>query len=68
MKLMVSRGSRACSISAMAPSAVGSSCYPPGWLPQILSKVASSNQSFYQKLKALALIGLVAMVPMVISS
>ena len=46
----------------------GSDSCPTGWFPQIPSKVAGSNQSFYQKLKALALIGLVAMVPMVIAS
>ena len=46
----------------------GSDCCPMGWLPQIPSKVAISNQSFYQKLEALALIGLMVMVPMVIAS
>ena len=50
------------------PIGCGSGCCPTGWLPQIPSKVAGSNQSFYHKLEALALIGLVAIVPMVIAS
>ena len=50
------------------PVGRGRGYYPPGWLPQIPSKVADSNQSFYQKFEALALIGLVAMVPVVITS
>ena len=46
----------------------GSNCCPAGWLPQIPSKVVGLNKSFYQKLEALALIGLVDMVLMVIAS
>ena len=42
--------------------------YPSGWLPQIPYKVAGLNQSFYYKFEALALIGLMVMVPMVITS
>ena len=49
------------------PVGCGSNCCPTGWFPQISSKVAGSNQFFYQKLEALALIGLVDMVPMVIA-
>ena len=45
-----------------------SGCCPPGWLPQLPSKVASPNQLFYKKFEALAVIGLVAMVPVVIAS
>ena len=50
------------------PIGYGSDCCPTVWLPQIPSKVAGSNHSFHHKLKALALIGLVAMVSMVIAS
>ena len=50
------------------PAGRGRSYCPPGWLPQISSKVAGSDQSFYHKFEALALIGLVAMIPMVITS
>ena len=45
----------------------GSNRCPLGWSPQISSKVAGSNQSFHQKFEALALIGLVAMVPVIIA-
>ena len=50
------------------PAGCGSSYCPPGWLPQIPSKVTGLNQLFHQKLEALAVIGLLAMVPVVISS
>ena len=50
------------------PTGCGRGYCPPGWLPQLPSKVAGSDQSFYHKFEALALIGLVAMVPMVITS
>ena len=49
------------------PVNCGSNRCPSGWLPQISSKVAGSNQSFHQIFKALALIGLVAMVPVIIT-
>ena len=50
------------------PMGCGSSCCPPDRLPQIPSKVADSNQFFYHKYKAMELIGLMAMVPVVITS
>ena len=50
------------------PAGCGSSCCPPGWLPQVPSEVAGPNQLFYQKFEALAVIGLLAMVPVVIAS
>ena len=50
------------------PVGCGSDCCPAGWLPQVPSKVAGPNQFFYQKLEALAVIGLVAMVPVIIAS
>ena len=46
----------------------GGNCCPPGWLPQKSSEMAGSNQFFYHKFEALALIGLVAMVLVVIAS
>ena len=50
------------------PANYGHGYCPLGWLPQIPSKVAGSNQSFYHKFEALALFGLVAMVHVVITS
>ena len=50
------------------PTSCGSSCCPQGWLPQVSSEVAGPNKLFYHKFEALAVIGLVAMVPMVIAS
>ena len=68
MKLMVGRGSGACSISAMALSAVGGTVAPRGWPPQVPSEVAGPNQLFHQEFEALAVIGLVAMVPVIVAS
>ena len=45
----------------------GSDHCPLGWSPQIPSKVAEPNQYFHQKFEALALISLVAMVPVIIA-
>ena len=39
-----------------------------GWPPQVPSEVAGPNQLFYQELEALAVIGLVAMVLVIITS
>ena len=50
------------------PAGCGSSCCSPGWLPQVPSEVVDPNQLFYQKFEALAVIGLVAMVLVVIAS
>ena len=50
------------------PAGCGSSYCPPGWLPQILSEVTDPNQLFYHKFEALAVIGLLAMLPVVIAS
>ena len=50
------------------PAGCGSNCCLLGWLPQVPSEVAGSNKLFYQKFEALAVIGLVAMVPVVIAS
>ena len=50
------------------PVDCGSDRCPSGWFPQISSKVAGSNQPFLQEFKALALVGLVAMVPVIIAS
>ena len=46
----------------------GSSRCPGGWLPQVPFEVAGPNMLFYKKFEALAVIGLVAMVPVVITS
>ena len=45
-----------------------SGCCPASWLPQVPSEVAGPNHLFYQKFEALAVIGLVAMVPVIITS
>ena len=50
------------------PVSCGGDCCPAGWLPQVPSEVASSNKFFYQELEALAVIGLVGMVLMIITS
>ena len=63
MKLMIGRGSGACSISAMALPAVGVAI-----TPRVPSEVAGSNQLFYQEHEALAVIDFVAMVPVIITS
>ena len=46
----------------------GGDCCPAGWLPQVPSEVASPNKLFYQELEALAVIGLVGMVLVIITS
>ena len=50
------------------PVGCGSDCCPTGLLPQVPFEVACPNQLFYQKLEGLAVIGLVAMVPVIIAS
>ena len=65
---MVDRGSEACSISAMALSVMGAPVVPRvGSLRYRLRYPARIN-FFYQKFEALAMVGLVAMVPVIIAS
>ena len=41
---------------------------PAGWLPQVPSEVLGQNKLFYQKFEDLAMIGLMAMVPVILAS
>ena len=49
------------------PISYGSNCYPAGWLSNISSEVPNLNQFFHKKYQALAVVGFMAMVPMIIT-
>ena len=50
------------------PVGCGSCCCPAGWLLQVLSEVPCPNQLLYHKFEALAVIGLLAMIPVILAS
>ena len=49
------------------PVSSGSDCYLAGWLLNISFEVPSLNQFFHKEFQALALVGFVAMVLMIIT-
>ena len=60
-------GSRSILDICNGPIDCESGCCPTGWLPQVSSEVPGPNKLFYHKFEALAVIGLVAMVPMILA-
>ena len=50
------------------PISRGGGCCPASWLPQIQFEVAGLNELLYKELEALAVIGFMAMVPVIVAS
>ena len=68
IKLMVDRGPEACSMSATALSTVGAAVASRVGSLRYRLRCPARISFFYQKFEAMAVIGLMAMVPVIITS